>query len=216
MSNHYYDRHPSAAHDRRVFEETIRGVTLKLVTDAGVFSKHGIDFGSKLLIRNLALDGHERMLDVGCGYGPIGLFAAKLNPAMHVTMLDINERAVELARENAGRNGIENVTVLQSDLYEQLREGACSRGMFSLIVTNPPIRAGKRVVHRIFEEGVEWLSEGGELWTVIRKQQGAPSALAKLQSLFSRVEEADKDKGYRIYRAIKSSSASRISPTAAE
>jgi len=202
--NHYYDRNPTVAHDRRVIEDTIRGVTLSLVTDAGVFSKHGVDYGSRLLIRNLRLDGHERMLDVGCGYGPIGLFAAKLNPSMHVTMIDINERAVELARENAERNRIANVTVLQSDGFEELRKSG-KEGPFSLIATNPPIRAGKQTVHRLFEESLDWLTEGGELWIVIRKQQGAPSALAKLQQLFALVEEADKDKGYRVYRAVKSS-----------
>jgi 16S rRNA (guanine1207-N2)-methyltransferase len=96
------------------------------------------------------------------------------------------------------------LTVLQSDGFEDLRKSG-KEGPFSLIATNPPIRAGKQTVHRLFEESLDWLTEGGELWIVIRKQQGAPSALAKLQQLFALVEEADKDKGYRVYRAVKSS-----------
>jgi 16S rRNA (guanine1207-N2)-methyltransferase len=138
------------------------------------------------------------VLDVGCGYGPIGISAAHLAPKGHVTMLDINSRAVELARENALHNGIRNVTVMESDVLSAL-EGQ----KFDVILTNPPIRAGKAIVHQIFEEAYRHLNEGGTLWVVIQKKQGAPSAAAKLESLFPVVEEVGKDKGYRIMRATK-------------
>ncbi|MFF2094486.1 class I SAM-dependent methyltransferase [Paenibacillus sp. NPDC058174] len=198
MSDHYYSQKPGVKHNRQVHQDELRGFTLKFVTDAGVFSKSGVDYGSRALLNALELAPSANVLDVGCGYGPIGLTAARLAPQGKVTMIDINERAVELSKENAALNGISNVEVLQSDLYESV--GGRS---FDVILTNPPIRAGKATVHRIFEEGYELLVPGGTMWVVIQKKQGAPSAEAKLQSLFEEVEEVSKDKGYRIYMAKK-------------
>jgi 16S rRNA (guanine1207-N2)-methyltransferase len=198
MSDHYYTQKPGVKQDRRIHEVSLRGRSYRFFTDAGVFSKTGVDYGSRVLIEALKLQPAWAVLDVGCGYGPIGLTAASLVPQGIVTMIDINERAVELSRENAVLNGISNVQVLQSDLFEAVKSS-----MFDAIVTNPPIRAGKATVHRIFEEGSSLLSHGGEMWVVIQKKQGAPSALDKLELLFSKVEEVTKDKGYRIYRAIK-------------
>lgn len=200
MSDHYYSQTPGVKHDRQIHEANLRGYSLRFMTDAGVFSKSGVDYGSRVLLDALVLASSAKVLDVGCGYGPIGLTAAKLAPEGHVTMIDINERAVELSKENAKLNGINNVTVMQSDIYESVKENR-----YDVILTNPPIRAGKQVVHRIFEEGYELLSPGGKMWVVIQKKQGAPSAEAKLESLFGDVEEVTKDKGYRIFLATKSS-----------
>ncbi|CAM3583234.1 class I SAM-dependent methyltransferase [Marinicrinis lubricantis] len=199
MSDHYYSPKPSAEHDVRQISETIRDIRLTFHTDAGVFSKGGIDFGSRVLIESLEIPDRARLLDVGCGYGPIGLFAAKLAADVQVTMVDVNERALELAKRNAKVNGIDNVEVLQSDRFSAL-----DNRMFEMIVTNPPIRAGKEVVHSIFDESERHLVPGGTLWIVIQKKQGAPSALEKLKSIFSEVEEVAKRKGYRIYKATKS------------
>lgn len=198
MSNHYYSKKPETAHNRQAHTFVCRGQELKLMTDAGVFSKTGVDYGSRVLIEHMELKPEGNILDVGCGYGPIGLMAAKLLPAGQVTLIDINERAVQLATENAKSNGISNVEVLQSDLYEAVKGKT-----FDVILTNPPIRAGKAVVHRIFEEGLELLNAGGVMWVVIQKKQGAPSALEKLQLLYDSVEEVTRDKGYWILKAIK-------------
>ncbi|MEK5059421.1 16S rRNA methyltransferase [Paenibacillus sp. FSL H7-0326] len=199
MSDHYYSNKPEAAHDRQTLETELRGYKLKLTSDAGVFSKNGVDYGSRGLIGAMDLQGAKSVLDVGCGYGPIGIVAAKLLPDAVVTMIDINERAVELARHNAIQNQVSaNTVIKQSDRLEAVREDR-----FDVILTNPPIRAGKDVVHAIFEEAYEQLNEGGTLWIVIQKKQGAPSAKAKLESMFSVVEEVTKDKGYRIFRAKK-------------
>ncbi|MDQ8737773.1 class I SAM-dependent methyltransferase [Paenibacillus sp. LHD-38] len=198
MSNHYYSQSPDVKHNRQVHEVSLRGFSFRFMTDAGVFSKSGVDYGSQVLIDALELSANAKVLDVGCGYGPIGLTSAKLADQGRVTMIDINERAVELSKENAKLNQISNVTVLQSDLFEAVKEMK-----FDVIVTNPPIRAGKSVVHRIFEEGFGLLEQGGSMWVVIQKKQGAPSAKAKLESLFEEVEEVTKDKGYRIFRAVK-------------
>ncbi|SFF37023.1 16S rRNA (guanine1207-N2)-methyltransferase [Paenibacillus algorifonticola] len=198
MSDHYYSPSPGVKNDRRIHEEQLRGIALKFMTDAGVFSKTGVDYGTRVLLNALELKGERSVLDVGCGYGPIGLTIARLAPESHVTMIDVNERAVELSKENAHNNGIKNITVYQSDVYEAVRQST-----FDMIVTNPPIRAGKEIVHRIFEEGYELLAPGGTMWVVIQKKQGAASAEAKLETLFSEVIEVTKDKGYRIYKAVK-------------
>lgn len=199
MSEHYYTKKPTVQHDLHTAEELLRGHKFTFETDAGVFSRKGVDYGSKHLIETMQLPRQAQILDVGCGYGPIGLTAAYLCPEGHVTMIDINERAVELAIVNARKNGIQNVSILQSNLLEKVQDRK-----FDVILTNPPIRAGKETVHRIFTEAYECLVSGGCLWVVIQRKQGAPSAFAKLESIYSEVIEVSKDKGYRILKAIKS------------
>lgn len=198
MSDHYYTNRPGAAHDEQQFSFVLRGFELLFYTDAGVFSRDRIDFGSVLLIENMQIAPHARVLDVGCGYGPIGLTAAKLAAQGRVTMIDVNERAVDLARRNAERNGVQNVDIRVSDVYSAVKGET-----FDVILTNPPIRAGKEIVHRIFTEGYELLADGGEMWVVIQKKQGAPSAMKKLQETYREVEEVDRSKGYFIIRAVK-------------
>ncbi|GIO94085.1 MULTISPECIES: class I SAM-dependent methyltransferase [Paenibacillus] len=197
-NQHYYSNQPETAHDRKVLKAELRGHSLSFISDAGVFSKSGIDYGSRVLIDAMEFAPDASVLDVGCGYGPIGLTAARLAPQGHVTMIDINSRAVELARENARHNGIANVTILESDLFAAVKDQA-----FDVVLTNPPIRAGKETVHTIFAEAWNHLRQGGQLWVVIQKKQGAPSAKAKLEALFDQVEEVTKDKGYRIFKATK-------------
>jgi len=198
MSEHYYSQRPQTASDKRIHETELRGRKLRFATDAGVFSKAAIDYGSRVLIEAMDIPAGARVLDVGCGYGPIGLSAAALNAEGTVTMVDVNERAVALAKENAALNGIRNVEVLVSDVYEAVRGK-----VFDIILTNPPIRAGKAVVHRILEEGAELLAPGGSIWVVIQKKQGAPSAAAKLEEVYGSCVEVTKDKGYRILKAVK-------------
>ncbi|MED1781117.1 class I SAM-dependent methyltransferase [Brevibacillus fortis] len=198
MADHYYTNRPGAAHDEQQFTFMLRGNELRFITDAGVFSRDRIDFGSVLLIENMEIDSHARVLDVGCGYGPMGLTAARLAEHGRVTMIDVNERAVNLARRNAEANGIKNVEVRVSDVYSGVQGE-----QFDVILTNPPIRAGKEIVHRIFAEGYDLLVDGGEMWVVIQKKQGAPSALKKLQGMYREVIEVDREKGYHIFRAIK-------------
>ncbi|OCT10841.1 16S rRNA methyltransferase [Paenibacillus pectinilyticus] len=198
MSEHYYTQKPSVKSDVHTTQEVLRGKTFTFLTDAGVFSKKGVDYGSKHLIETMDLPDNASVLDVGCGYGPMGLSAAVICPKGHVTMVDINERAIELSIENAKRNGITNVTILQSDLLEQVKNKR-----FDVVLTNPPIRAGKETVHRIFVDAYDCLVDGGSLWVVIQKKQGAPSAVKKLETMYSDVVEVSKDKGYRILKATK-------------
>lgn len=198
MADHYFTNKPMTAHDRKVLEVSLRGQQFRFVSDAGVFSKGGIDYGSRTLIEAMDIPADAKVLDVGCGYGPIGIAAARLAVSGHVTMIDVNSRAIELAKENAAANRLANVTILESDLFAALDDE-----QFDVVLTNPPIRAGKETVHAIFEGAYDRLRSGGALWIVIQKKQGAPSAKEKLESLFGMVEEVTKDKGYRIYKATK-------------
>ncbi|WP_147535695.1 class I SAM-dependent methyltransferase [Bacillus marasmi] len=199
MTDHYYSRTQNVESDPKYWDFQLRSHTFRFKTDNGVFSKKEVDFGSRLLIEAFeATDSKGKILDVGCGYGPIGISFAKTLPETTIHMIDVNERALELARENAKLNHINNVKIYQSD-----RLLGVSDTDFADIVTNPPIRAGKQTVHDIFEQSHRHLKSGGSLWVVIQKKQGAPSALTKLQELFSEVETVDKSKGYFIFKAKK-------------
>ncbi|MFJ7729947.1 class I SAM-dependent methyltransferase [Neobacillus sp. NPDC097160] len=199
MSEHYYSRSQKVESDPKYWDYTLRNHLFRFKTDNGVFSKREVDFGSRLLIESFVMPAAEGLvLDVGCGYGPIGLAIAKANPSCTVHMVDVNERAIQLAKENASLNRITNVDIYESDRLQNVRENS-----FAAILTNPPIRAGKDVVHDIFEQSYEHLVPGGALWVVIQKKQGAPSALEKLKMQFSDVETIDKSKGYFIIRAKK-------------
>jgi 16S rRNA (guanine1207-N2)-methyltransferase len=138
------------------------------------------------------------ILDAGCGYGPIGLAIAKSFPERTIQMIDVNGRALELAKENAALNKVENVEIYESDRLLNVKETN-----FAAILTNPPIRAGKKTVHDIFEQSYDHLVSGGELWVVIQKKQGAPSTLEKLEEMFPEVVTVNKAKGYFIINARK-------------
>lgn len=199
MTEHYFSNTPSASSNEETFSFELRGQTFRFTSDRGVFSKKEVDFGSRVLIDSFEVNNVKGpILDVGCGYGPIGLTIAKLRPDEQVHMVDVNERALALSEKNAKANGINNVQIYQSSCYSNVEIND-----FSTILTNPPIRAGKRIVHEILEGAYNHLVEQGELWVVIQKKQGAPSALAKLESLFEEVEVVEKKKGYYIIRAKK-------------
>ncbi|MDG5473750.1 class I SAM-dependent methyltransferase [Jeotgalibacillus sp. ET6] len=200
MSDHYYSKTPGTESNPLWWDFTLRGHTLRFKTDQGVFSKKEVDFGSRFLIETFSEPEIKGpLLDVGCGYGPIGLTLAKSTNDREIHLVDVNNRALDLARENAVRNDASFVKVYESDCLDQV-----TTRDFAAILTNPPIRAGKKVVHRIFEQSAERLAPGGELWVVIQKKQGAPSAKDKLETLFGNVEVAAKSKGYFILRAKKS------------
>ncbi len=199
MSDHYYSEKPSVESSRRNWEVDLRGRKMSFTSDAGVFSKKEVDFGSRLLLDYyLFPEKSGKILDVGCGYGTIGLTLAKEKPDWEFTLIDINERALELSKLNAELNKVENVTVKKSDLLSEVKEEK-----FASILSNPPIRAGKKVVHQLFEEACNCLEDCGELWIVIQKKQGAPSALEKLKTLFNEVTVEKKSKGYYIIKAKK-------------
>ena len=200
LSEHYYSRTQKVESDPKFWDYTLKNNSFRFKTDNGVFSKREVDFGSRLLIESFEMPNVEGLLlDVGCGYGPIGLSLAKYYQDRMIHMVDVNERAIELAKENAELNQIQNVRIYESDRLLNVKENT-----FAAILTNPPIRAGKITVHDIFEQSFNHLVSKGELWVVIQKKQGAPSAIEKLNNLFNHVETIDKSKGYFVIRAQKS------------
>lgn len=169
LTEHYYSHKPDVVSNPKFWDFTLKGRTFRFKSDNGVFSKKEVDFGSRLLVEsfnlNEAVEGD--ILDVGCGYGPIGISIAAAYPERTIEMIDINSRAVELSKENAASNGIANVKIYESDRFDKV-----GSNQFAAILTNPPIRAGKSVVHEILEESYRSLVAGGELWVVIQKNKG--------------------------------------------
>jgi 16S rRNA (guanine1207-N2)-methyltransferase len=199
MNEHYYSKEQSVESSPRILSFTLREQTLRFKTDNGVFSKGEVDFGSRLLIKTFQFPESEGdILDVGCGYGPIGLSIAKGDPSRTVHMVDVNDRALNLAEENAKLNQIDNVSIYESNCLNNV-----TKNDFRAILTNPPIRAGKKIVHAILEDSYNHLQAGGELWVVIQKKQGAPTAIELLKGIFAEVEVVDKEKGYFIIKATK-------------
>ena len=193
---HYYTNNVDEASKESQFTTELRGCPLKLTTDIGVFSKSDVDFGSRLLVEAFqAPEVEGKFLDVGCGYGPIGLTLAKCHPQRRVEMVDVNLRAIGLSQKNAKLNGVSNVRIFESSVYEQVA------GKFAAILSNPPIRAGKKVVHEILSGSKAHLLPGGELWIVIQKKQGAPSAQQKMEEVFGNCDVVVRKKGYFILRS---------------
>lgn len=193
MPDYYYTASPQSAHEDRHFRTVFLGRTLEFETDAGVFSKQHIDPGSELLCRSLPQTLCGDVLDMGCGWGAMTVMTLAAHPDVRMTMADINERALALAVRNVARNGMQATAVL-SDGFAQVV------GEFDAVITNPPIRAGKAVIYRMFEEAKAHLRAGGALYLVIRKQQGAPSALKFLKELYGDAEVITRDGGYWIIR----------------
>ncbi len=187
MTQQYFARDPLSESHPRAFSFDYRGHTLQMTTDHGVFSYGELDEGSRILLNALPeLSG--RVLDLGCGCGVIGIAAGKACD-VSLVLSDVNERALGLARDNLRANGVCGETV-ESDGFAQID------GLFDWILCNPPIRAGKEVIYRLFRDAARHLSGQGQLWLVIRRQQGAESALRYLRTLYQSAEVTDRSKGY--------------------
>lgn len=200
MSEHYYSNKPQTESKPRQWKFTLLGNAFTFETDAGVFSKSEVDFGSRVLIEAFEMPAVEGvLLDVGCGYGPIGLSIAKDNPEREVLMMDINTRAVALSQKNAQLNGVQNVRIFESDGLSAVE----AETKAAAILTNPPIRAGKETIFKFYDGAYNVLVKNGELWVVIQKKQGAPSTVSHLEGMFSEVDVVEKKKGYWIIRAKK-------------
>ena len=196
MPEHYYTSAPTSAHEERRFAFEFAGRTLRFETDAGVFSKQHVDPGSLLLCQCLPPELSGDVLDMGCGWGAMTVMTLAAHPDVRMTMADVNERALALAVKNVQQNAM-MATALISD-------GFCAiDGQFDAVITNPPIRAGKAVIYKMFEDAQAHLKSGGALYLVIRKQQGAPSALKYLQSLYAGAQVIKRDAGYWIIECKK-------------
>jgi len=183
MPDHYFSKDPISSHHPIIFEYH----SLSFETDAGVFSRTQMDPGTRLLLSALPpCDG--RVLDLGCGWGALGICYLAQDP-VELVLCDVNARAVALTRANLARNGL-SAQVVQSDGFQNVD------GLFTLIACNPPVRAGKDIVHRLLDEARAHLESDGSLYIVIRKQQGAPSLKTWLAERFSNVNVVARSNGY--------------------
>ncbi len=196
---YYFDENPTLESNVKEIKFSLYGQNYTYFTDNGVFSKSKIDEGTYIFLKvllPLRLTG--RILDLGCGYGPIGLTIAQNSKEARVDLADINSRALALASKSGERLNLnDRVTFLHSDIFEKIE------GPYDSIVVNPPIRAGKIVTYRMYEESKQYLIDGGSLYVVIRRKQGAESALKYIETVFENVSVLHKEKGYWIIKATK-------------
>ena len=162
-------------------------------TDNGVFSKDGLDFGSRLLLESIPLEAvGGKVLDMGCGYGVLGIVLNKIL-SCEVDMVDVNLRALHLCDLNIKENKCTNIKAFESNCYEKINS------KYSCIITNPPIRAGKKIVYEMVMNAKNYLEKDGNLFLVIRKEQGAKSLIVDLKELYN-VEILNKKKGFFIIK----------------
>jgi len=196
---HYYSKNPTSKSEEKEINYFIMDKQLKFIVDNGVFSKSHIDIATnfmlKTIIKNEKIEGD--ILDVGCGYGVIGITIKKFFENTKITMIDINERALNLAKRNAKLNKIDDVTIIESDGFSNINN------KYDAIITNPPIRAGKEVIYKIYKDSFQSLKNGGKLYLVINKKHGAPSTRRYLEEIYGNCEVLDKDNGFYVLKCNK-------------
>ena len=193
--SHYYSQEPNVPLKTRMIEVVIRGERFRLITSSGVFSFGKLDRGTNLLIENMVLEKNWRVLDLGCGYGAIGIVASRF--VNYVVMTDINKRAVSIAKKNLKINNVKNAEVRWGHLYEPVKGER-----FHSIITNPPVHAGKDVLREIVINAPLHLYDGGLLQIVIRTNQGAKYIKSLMERNFKEVIEVSKGSGFRVYAGI--------------
>ena len=199
LLEHYFSVNPHIKSELRNIKVRFNDVDLTFCSDNGVFSKDKIDYGSKVLINAFikTSDSFKSVLDLGCGYGFIGITLAKLYPNSSVEMADLNERAVHLAKKNIKLNNVEvNAVAFASNIYENVNK------KYDVIITNPPIRAGKNVVLSFLRDAFNYLNSNGTVWFVMRKDQGALSVKKILENDYA-CQIIDKSKGFFVIRMKK-------------
>ena len=199
MSGQYFETRPVSKRKPARISVTIRGRPFSFQTDSGVFSREGLDRGTELLLEAIVVGPCESILDLGCGYGPIGIVAARLSGGGHVILTDVNERAVALARANIAANGLRNAEVRIGDIYAPVEDMA-----FDHILCNPPIRAGRGIVDRIIAEAPSHLLDGGNFWLVARTRQGADTIRLRMRNAFDNADVVKRGSGFKVLRSVKS------------
>ena len=195
--SHYYTDNTDLESNREVFKYYFRDQQFNFTTDNGVFSKKDVDYGSYVLI-NTVIDKElgPNLLDLGCGYGPIGIIIKRFNPSITLDMVDINSRATDLAKVNLSINSIQ-ANVYCNDNIETLNKS------YNTILLNPPIRTGKKNIFDLYEKSYRCLETNGKLYIVIQKKQGEESSFNKLKDLFNNATVINKQHGYYVIEAIK-------------
>ena len=199
-TEHYFSASPKSKPKFGLIQTYLRGKPFKFLTASGVFSKKRVDLGTSLLIKSMILPESGYVLDIGCGYGAIGIAAASLNPKIHVVMVDVNERAVRLAKRNIRLNNVSNAEVRRGHLYKPV-EGM----LFNCILANPPISAGMVIVKSIITEAPKHMAEKATLQMVVKSKVGGGRLMQIFQETFGNVAVLARESGYRVLIAEKNS-----------
>ena len=195
--SHYFTNDPNLSSNKKQIEYHFNDEKFIFTTDNGVFSKSEVDRGSNALLQVVSkLDLGRNILDLGCGYGVIGIVIKRLFKKSELCLVDINDRAISLSKINADLNNTE-VTVLKSEDITTLNKA------FDSILLNPPIRAGKKVIYGLYDSSYNCLNKGGKLYIVIQKKHGSESSITELKKLFSEVNIISRKSGYQIIESIK-------------
>ena len=200
---HYFSEKPEIKSEKKIIKYTIQNKKFEFITDNGVFSKSKVDFGTDLMLneflkknRNLKSEG-IKILDIGCGYGVVSVILKSFYSEASVTLSDVNERALELSEENLKKYNINGYEIIKSNAVEKIE------GNFDVILSNPPIRAGKDTIFKIYTEAYEHLNKDGEFYCVIQTKHGAKSTQKKLVEIFGNCDTVTIDGGYRIFLSKK-------------
>jgi 16S rRNA G1207 methylase RsmC len=196
MQEHYFTEKPKSKRREEKFKTKLLGNEIEITSASGIFSVKEVDFGTRLLIENAQVPFNANILDLGCGYGVVGVALKKARPDLKVTLADINERAVKYAGLNARNNGVE-CTVVKGNLFENLNYE------FNTILTNPPFSAGKKLCIEFIRQSRNHLIKGGSFQLVAPHNKGGSSLKAIMLETFGNVDELVKKSGYRVYRSIK-------------
>lgn len=191
---HYFTNNENLKSEIVRVDASINNINYYFYTDNGVFSKGELDFGTELLLKTFeyTYPQEKSVLDIGCGSGPIGIYLSKLG--FLVDMSDVNKRAIHLSRMALKEEKL-NAKVFESDAYENIPE------KYDYIISNPPIRVGKEKLYEIIMNAKDHLKKDGELWIVVRKQQGAESLMRDMKKVYKLIEVVTKKKGFYIIKA---------------
>ena len=192
----YFDNDNNIRHNKRIIEFYFNDKKYNLYSDNGVFSKDKFDYGTKLLLDSIDISKLSgNVLDLGCGIGVVGIILGTNNKNINIDMIDINERAISLVRDNLTLNKVK-ANVFSSDVYSNVNK------KYDYIITNPPIRAGKEVVRKFLLGGYDYLNDNGILYFVMRKDHGVKSMIKELENKYN-VTIINKDKGFYILSLTK-------------
>ena len=197
MTPHYFSENPGGKDILFKIRVHVRGLKLEIYSAPGIFSHQKLDFGTRVLIENMIITDNSKVLDLGTGYGIVGIVYGLLSPSSSVTMVDINERAVKVAKLNVKTLGLKNCKVLKSNLFEKIPE------KFDNILVNPPISAGLKVCYKLIEESIEHLNKGGLFQLVARHKKGGRRLMEKIIELAGNCEVIAKSGGFWVYVAKK-------------
>ena len=195
MSEHYYTEKPLSKEDITKIEIKLKKDTFNLFSATGLFSKNELDKATQLLIEKAEIN-NKKILDLGCGYGVVGIALLRDNPELNVTFSDVNERAIKITKKNLDLHKLKG-KIIKSNLFEKIEE------KYDVILSNPPYAAGREICFKLIEDSYNHLNKNGTLQIVARHNKGGKVLKEKILEVFGNAEDVAKQSGFRIYKGIK-------------